>query len=248
VDIIYTVKKMKVKNIKIGKIPISTMGLGESADFVLKKAEYGEGLMLCCCSLNDLMMADKDKEFRGALAKADICTADGMPLVWYMRYKNGSGERVYGPDLMNRILESNESVLKKQMFIGDKKNKYFFEKIGKYIELPYKNVFNENDYQMIIRKIRKNGTKVVWIGLGSKKQVIVASELYKRMDSCVYLTVGAAFDFLSGNKIQCPKLIRNLGGEWLFRWFSEPKRLTGRYISIIKFVFRSSLKYISGKK
>jgi len=237
-----------VKNIKIGGLNISRMGLEETANLVLRMAEKGKGLKIACCSLNDLMMTGQDIEFRKAIRKVDIRTTDGMPLVWFMRYKTGRGERVYGPDLMRKILSSKSKVLEKQAFIGDEKNKEYFKKIGEYIVLPFKDEFEKADYERVVNRIKKSRAKIVWVGLGSKKQVIMADELSKKLNNKVYLTVGAAFDFLSGTKRQCPKLIRNMGGEWLFRWITEPKRLTKRYLEIIKFVFNSGLKYINDKK
>jgi N-acetylglucosaminyldiphosphoundecaprenol N-acetyl-beta-D-mannosaminyltransferase len=42
--------------------------------------------------------------------------------------------------------------------------------------------------------------------------------------------VGAAFDFLAGDKRQAPAWMQQHGLEWLFRMASEPRRLAGRYI------------------
>ena len=65
---------------------------------------------------------------------------------------------------------------------------------------------------------------------------MVADDLKKRLPDKVYVTVGAAFDFLSGNKKQAPKWLRNMGGEWLFRLLCEPIRLGKRYLKIIGFL------------
>jgi N-acetylglucosaminyldiphosphoundecaprenol N-acetyl-beta-D-mannosaminyltransferase len=75
-----------------------------------------------------------------------------------------------------------------------------------------------------------------------EKQILLADKLKKRLDSGVILTVGAAFDFLAGIKKQCPVVIRNIGGEWLFRWLSEPRRLSKRYFKILKFYISQGLK------
>jgi len=42
--------------------------------------------------------------------------------------------------------------------------------------------------------------------------------------------VGAAFDFLAGTKRQAPRWMMRTGLEWLFRLFSEPRRLWRRYL------------------
>ncbi len=59
--------------------------------------------------------------------------------------------------------------------------------------------------------------------------------------------VGAAFDFLSGNKTQAPRWIQKIGLEWFFRLLSEPQRLWRRYAQYPYFlvlVILQSLKII----
>jgi N-acetylglucosaminyldiphosphoundecaprenol N-acetyl-beta-D-mannosaminyltransferase len=44
------------------------------------------------------------------------------------------------------------------------------------------------------------------------------------------LGVGAAFDFHAGVKPQAPVWVQRIGLEWLFRLFTEPRRLWKRYL------------------
>ena len=53
---------------------------------------------------------------------------------------------------------------------------------------------------------------------------------HKNQLNCVMLGVGAAFDFIAGNKKHAPRWMQHLALEWLFRLFSEPKRLWKRYL------------------
>ena len=45
--------------------------------------------------------------------------------------------------------------------------------------------------------------------------------------------VGAAFDFLAGNKRQAPSWVQRHGLEWAFRLCCEPRRLWRRYIYVV---------------
>lgn len=182
-----------------------------------------------CCTLNEMMMAEKDKNIKNILEKGNLLTADGVPLVWALRKTNKKAERVYGPDLMKAVLESG---WKNNVFIGDIKNKDYFSKFGEYVVMPYKEKFEEKDYRKIVRELKDRNKKIVWIGLGAKKQIEMADRLFREIPNNTYVTVGAAFDFLSGNKRQAPKWIRNNGGEWLFRLLEEPERLGKRYLRI----------------
>ena len=219
--------------IKLLGFDFSAMGLNQTAEWILKN----KGTVYCC-TLNEVLAAEEDKNFRNVLNDGDLLTTDGMPLVWLMKLKTGKGERVYGPDILERFQKLDTKEKGKQFFIGDAKNEKYFRNFGDYLVLPYKDSFNDGDYKRIVGNIVKSRARVIWVGLGSKKQIIVASELKKRLPDRVYVTVGAAFDFLSGNKKQAPKWIRNIGGEWLYRLLMEPKRLTRRYLMVMGFLLK----------
>jgi N-acetylglucosaminyldiphosphoundecaprenol N-acetyl-beta-D-mannosaminyltransferase len=50
------------------------------------------------------------------------------------------------------------------------------------------------------------------------------------LNAPLLIGVGAAFDFLSGEKRQAPAWMQRNGLEWLFRLATEPRRLAGRYL------------------
>ncbi len=199
---------------------------------ILNKKEYN----IYFCTMNEIVMADQNTEFRKKLLKLKtVLVTDGMPLVWLMKHKTGFGERLYGPEFLKRILLDDKLKIN-NIFVGNNKNKEYFEKIGSYVVMPMRERFTERDYNSLFEKIKKMKGDIVWLGLGARKQIEVAYELKKRGINKVIITVGAAFDFLSGNTRQAPIIIRNSGFEWLFRLLIEPKRLWPRYSQIIKFL------------
>ena len=56
------------------------------------------------------------------------------------------------------------------------------------------------------------------------------SDHLERLAVPALVGVGAAFDFLSGNKPQAPRWVQRSGLEWLYRLVSEPRRLWRRYL------------------
>jgi N-acetylglucosaminyldiphosphoundecaprenol N-acetyl-beta-D-mannosaminyltransferase len=217
---------------------IGQLTLDETVDWIFG---HQSGVVLCC-TLNEIVMAKENIEVRNAMNRADLLTPDGMPLVWYLRWKYGKGERVYGPDIMRKILNPKSQILKKMLFLGDEKNREYFEKYGEYLGLPYKERFEEKDYKSIAKIVNKSGAKIVWIGLGSAKQILMADGLKRNAVEKVMITVGAAFDFLSDNKKQAPRWIQKSGLEWLYRMTVEPKRLWKRYIKVLFFLGRKIVK------
>ena len=73
-------------------------------------------------------------------------------------------------------------------------------------------------------------TQLLWIGLGTPKQDLVAATLRSLGAAPVILCVGAAFDFLAGTKRRAPEWMQRTGLEWLHRLGSEPGRLGRRYL------------------
>ena len=94
---------------------------------------------------------------------------------------------------------------------------------------------------------RIHGTK---IGNKQKLNFKIANEITSRSGKTTF-SVGAAFDFIAETKKESPKWLNDLGLEWAYRLFSEPKRLLHRYtignykfLTILLFTF---LRLISQK-
>jgi N-acetylglucosaminyldiphosphoundecaprenol N-acetyl-beta-D-mannosaminyltransferase len=223
---------MKGNRIRLFGLEISGKSFKETLRKIILRAKNKKGGRVYCCTLNEMMMADEDKKFKKILEKGNILTADGMPLVWLLRFKGIKAERVYGPDLLGEFLKLNEKEKLKCAFVGNAQNKEYFNRFGEYVVAPMKRVFNKDDVKKIGEKIRKSGADLVWVSLGAKKQIEVSSVLAEELPNKVFITVGAAFDFLSEVKKQAPKWIRNHGGEWMFRLANEPNRLGKRYFKI----------------
>lgn len=89
-----------------------------------------------------------------------------------------------------------------------------------------------NDIQSLfdqsIFPIMESKAEVIWIGIGAPKQIVLANRLCETLP-IIALSVGAAFEIVSGTKFQAPKVFQRFGMEWLFRWIQEPRRLLGRY-------------------
>ncbi|MEA1978588.1 MAG: WecB/TagA/CpsF family glycosyltransferase, partial [Chloroflexota bacterium] len=112
---------------------------------------------------------------------------------------------------------------------------------------PFRKLTHEEDQEKI-EMINAANPDVVWVGLSSPKQEYWMAEHLGRINAPVMIGVGAAFDFLSGNKPQAPRWIQRSGFEWLFRLATEPKRLWPRYRQYPAFVFLVLLQMLGLKE
>ena len=90
-----------------------------------------------------------------------------------------------------------------------------------------------------------SAASIIWIGIGTPKQEAFAAKLASLVASKIIITVGAAFDFHTGQVKQAPSWVQNMGMEWFFRLLQEPKRLGPRYLKIVpKFTLVAIANYI----
>ena len=84
--------------------------------------------------------------------------------------------------------------------------------------------------QSILQMVATAKPDVLIVGLGAPKQELWVHAHRDQITAPVALCVGAAIDFLAGEKPRAPRWVRRLGFEWLHRLASEPRRLAFRYL------------------
>jgi N-acetylglucosaminyldiphosphoundecaprenol N-acetyl-beta-D-mannosaminyltransferase len=102
-----------------------------------------------------------------------------------------------------------------------------------------------------IRRLRElvqyNALSIVLLCLGHPKQELLAKELNdydwagSRPDWI--MCVGATIDFLIGEQKRAPKTFQRIGLEWFYRFVTNPKKFTQRYLNAVipslKLIFKS---------
>lgn len=165
-----------------------------------------------------------------------IC--DSRPLAWYFQYKSDKLVQIRGVDFMKSLIKKSPKNSKHFFLGGNTKVKNgilnYIVEIGRndlkiYFESP-PIVTNWEDYiSDWIQKIEFSKPNYVWVGMGAPKQFYISDAIATQLDLPTF-SVGAAFDFISKNKKESPKILTNIGLEWLYRLCQEPKRLWKRYL------------------
>ena len=116
-----------------------------------------------------------------------------------------------------------------------------------YAYSPPFRALTEQEDKSVVQQINDTNVDVLFVGIGCPKQENWMAE-HKEQLHCVMLGVGAAFDFIAGNKKHAPRWIQKIGLEWLFRLLSEPKRLWKRYlIQNPRFIWYFTLQLLGRK-
>ncbi len=244
---------MSVKESRILDIPIANLNYREIVSQIVRWAKNYEHRYVGVCNVHSTTSAAWDPQLKKALQLSDLNTADGMPLVWMQKilgFKRAS--RVYGPTLMLHTLEAAEKSGLRVAFYGGHPDRLpvMINKLSKnYPDLhivesispPFRNLTAKEDTDYTNRLILARAD-IIWVGLGCPKQ---ESWMLKHRGKIpgVMVGVGAAFDFHAGAVRQASSKLQNMGLEWAFRLYCEPRRLMGRYLSTNPaFVFRAGIQ------
>ncbi len=207
---------------------------------ILELARAGQGGAVCVATVHMVMEAWDDPGYQRVVNGAELVTSDGVPLVWGLRALGVShATRVYGPELTPRLCERAARQGVPVGFYGGTQQLQD-ALVSKLIERfpgldvrfahspPFDPLPAAPDLDLV-ETLRASGTELLFVGLGCPKQERFMA-LYRDALPCVQVGVGAAFDFLAGQKAQAPRILQDAGLEWLFRLVCEPRRLARRYL------------------
>jgi N-acetylglucosaminyldiphosphoundecaprenol N-acetyl-beta-D-mannosaminyltransferase len=201
----------------------------------------GERQYVCVSGIHGVMESQRDERLRAIHNAAGMVTPDGMPLVWLSRMRGFKYvERVYGPDLLLACCERSVTTGYRHYFYGGGagvperlmerlQSRFPGLQIAGGYSPPFRALSAEEDAD-VVRRINAARPDVVWVGLSTPKQERWMSEHRDRLTAPVFVGVGAAFDFHAGLKRQAPRWMQRSGLEWLFRLWTEPRRLWRRYL------------------
>jgi N-acetylglucosaminyldiphosphoundecaprenol N-acetyl-beta-D-mannosaminyltransferase len=196
---------------------------------------------IAATSMHGTVEAQRDPSFMGVLSSTDLVVPDGMPLVWLGRRKGLSlPRRIYGPDLMLEFCERTAGRGYRHYFYGGEPgvperladtllHRFPAMEVCGSFSPPFRAPTKEED-QEIIAMISRAAPDVLWVGLGTPKQERWMHEHRGKLSVPVMVSVGAAFNVVSGRRNQAPQWMRENGLECLFRLLQEPRRLWRRYL------------------
>lgn len=193
---------------------------------------------VACTGFHGLWQAHQNHEFRQLLNQADLFIPDGVGAILLSRLmQTPLPERIPSIDLMTHILSRTVPRPYRSYFYGDsgavlgrlirRVGRQFPRHIiaGAYSP-PYRPL-SEPEVARHVRAINAAEPDILWVGLGLPKQEQWIARARHRLRVPVAVGVGANFKFLGGSVRRAPKLLGDMGFEWLWRLATEP-RTVGR--------------------
>lgn len=220
---------------------------------VNKWCSQREGRYICVSNVHMCMEAFDDKHFQLIVNNSDLVVPDGRPLIWAQSLLGAKEvSQVRGMDLMLSLCENSIASNINIGFYGGTtetlkelerilKNRFSNINIVCSISPPFRPL-SEKENTAYIKQITDSCVNVLFVGIGCPKQERWMAENVAKLH-CVMIGVGAAFDFIAGNKKHAPLWMQKIGLEWFFRFINEPKRLWKRYFMhnprfVVYFIFQ----------
>lgn len=198
-----------------------------------------------------IMLARQDAAFRDILNRADLCTADGIGVVYGAKILGTPiAERVAGFDLLTDVLEAADGVT--VYLFGSKPG--IAEKAQAEIERRFGGVrvvgtrngyFDQSQEADILADIREKAPDILLVCLGAPKQEKWIWEHREEIGAKVAMGLGGSLDVLAGEVKRAPEIFIKLGLEWLYRLCKEPKRII-RMMALPKFLLAVMKEKITG--
>ena len=200
-----------------------------------------------------LVVSQKDRGFRDILDNFYWNLPDGMPAVWVMKMKGAKqSERCYGPDFFKNVISETSGSGIIHYFVGGKEgvaeklklacaDKFENKNIVGIFSPPFREM-TDDEIRCLADEINLKNTDIVWVGLSTPKQEVLAKRLSGYLKVHFIITVGAAFDYHTGLISRPSKFIQRIGMEWFFRLCQDPKRLFWRYLRVVPLFIQYNLK------
>ncbi len=187
-----------------------------------------------------LVAAQEDGEFKKILNNADLSIPDGAGLKLSGKIKN----TLSGTDLMNNLIRLSAEKAFTIGFLGGEKG--VAERLKDCLKGEYQTLsvvfassggsIDNQGRGLSDPKIKIPPVDILFVAFGHIKQEKWIAGNFENTPAKVMMAVGGAFDYLSGKVPRAPRVIRNMGFEWLFRLIIQPHRII-RQMALLKYLW-----------
>ena len=234
---------MSLPRINVIDSPVTALPFEQQIKLMMSWAKCRVSKFVCVANVHMLVEAYRHPDLGSVLKSADMVTPDGMPLVWMMKSLGvTTQDRVAGLDILAALCQAASVQGVSIFFVGSTpeilsrmrarlKREFPDLPIAGMEPLPFRPLTPAED-QALIEKVHNSGAGLVMVSLGCPKQERWMAQ-HKDKIQAVMLGLGGAFPVYAGIQKRAPRIVRDLGFEWMYRLIQEPQRLWRRYSDTI---------------
>lgn len=227
---------------KILGVKVDEINLKEAILIIEKFIKSGKAHQVVTVNPEIIMATQIHSAYREILNDSDLNVPDGVGLILAakLRGRNIKG-RVTGVDLVYELAKYNHSIF----FLGGQNN--VAQQTADVLTKSNPNIkvagFDQGGEvgedgkvkEKVLDKIKKAKPDILLVAFGHPKQEFFIDRYKNELKIPISIGIGGTFDYISGKVSRAPLWMQDLGLEWLFRLFVEPKRWRRIYTAVIKF-------------
>lgn len=234
-----------VPRITLGGLRIAVLDLEQTADFmidlVFPARRIGRPLYLTSANGEVLARCSTEPMTDRLFRAADLINADGQPLVTVSQLKSRMPlpERVATTDLFHVVARKAEAAGLTFYLFGAEEDQNAAAVAN--IRKMYPNLrivghchgyLRGDELRAKVDEINELAPDYLWVALGVPYEQAFVAEFTPRLPNVgVIKTSGGLFNFLSGSRRRAPRWMQDVGLEWAWRIWLEPRRLFWRYLT-----------------
>jgi N-acetylglucosaminyldiphosphoundecaprenol N-acetyl-beta-D-mannosaminyltransferase len=231
-----------MKKISFGRIFAHDVTFAEALDEITALAAKGAGGTVLTPNVDHVVIAEHDDALASAYDACSLSLVDGQPLVW-LSHALGQPlpEKISGSDLVVPLLARAARERLRVYLLGARAGVGLKAKERLQYDLPTLNIVGvdapelgfERDptaNEAVLARIREAKPHLLLVALGAPKQELWMQKNRAAFAPAVAIGVGGTLDFIAGEVKRAPRIVSQLGAEWLYRLAQEPRRLAHRYL------------------
>jgi len=237
-------------------VVVDPLTIAELNERIAKAVNQGERLIIAHHNLHSVYLYHRDPKMRAFFARAQVVHIDGMPLVYWARvlgYPVRKQHRVTYVDWVHPLMATAAAEGWRVFYLGGKPGvaaraaeKLRRQYPGLVLETRH-GYFTPEENDAVLEEIARFQPHVLMVGMGMPRQEHWVLDNLERISANAILTAGACFDYVAGVIPTPPRWMGRVGLEWLYRLWSEPRRLARRYLLEPWFLVPLALKDLSAR-
>ncbi len=240
-------KESCLGRLRILGISIHNLSMDEGVESIVRKLEGSSPKIVSFVNADCANIAWRDRAYRKILNSADLVFADGIGMKLGGKILGTEiRQNVNGTDLFPRLCGVISGTGKRVFLLGGKPGVAEDVQIWLREHFPqvqvsgFRNGYISREEEAdVVRRIAESGADLLLVAMGAPMQEKWIAKNIEKTRVKVAMGVGGLFDFYSGQTPRAPIWVRELGMEWVYRFYQEPRRLWRRYlVGNILFLYR----------
>jgi N-acetylglucosaminyldiphosphoundecaprenol N-acetyl-beta-D-mannosaminyltransferase len=226
----------------VAGLEFDRLGEAEVVRYITEASQLGHGGWVATPNIDICRQTRRDPAARALVESATLVVPDGMPLLWASRLRGDClVERVAGSSLIFSLSSAAARDGRSVYLLGGETgvpdlagrqlaHRYPGLKVAG-ADAPPPGFDQTADAVAAVReRLLLAAPDIVYVGLGFPRQERLITQLAPSLPGAWFVACGAAIPFAAGALPRAPGWMQRSGLEWVFRLFTEPRRLFRRYL------------------